>query len=90
MTPAESQAMVPHQSSEFKIDSQKSRSSPTSPIQGTSTTTQHLSVLYQTHHHLHPIITSPTHRPSRLPDTSRFLAQQQALALAPPPREIKA
>lgn len=83
-----SQALVPHHSSAFRLDSQNTKS-PGSPSNGASTTTQHLAVLYQTHHHLHPILTSPTRRQSRLPDTSRFL-HQQALGYAPAQREIKA
>lgn len=79
-----SQALVPHHSSAFRIDSQTTKSSG-SPS-GT-TTTQHLAVLYQTHHHLHPILTSPVRRQSKLPDTSRFLHQQ---ALASSPKEISA
>lgn len=79
LTPADSQAMVP-----MKMHHQHQ------PGTHTSTTTQHLAVLYQTHHHLHPILTSPTRRPSRLPDTSRFLMQQQALSMAPAQKEIKA
>jgi hypothetical protein len=59
-----------------------------SPATATSTT-QHLAVLYETHHHLHPILTSPMRRPSRLPDTSRFLMQQQALGMTTV-KEIKA
>jgi hypothetical protein len=83
MTPAGSnQAML-------KYDPQMEKSS-MSPNTGTSTTTQHLSVLYQTHHHLHPILTSPMRRPSRLPDTSRFLMQQQQHALGNSQKEIKA
>lgn len=82
-----SQAIVPHHSV-FKIDSQMTKSGD-SPENGASTTTQHLAVLYQTHHHLHPILTSPTRRVSRLPDTSRFL-HQQALGFLPAQREIKA
>lgn len=54
----------------------------------TNSTTQHLAVLYETHHHLHPIL-SPARRPSRLPDTSRFLAVQQQQQI-PAPKEIKA
>lgn len=82
-----SQAIVPHHSA-FRIDSQ-TRKSPTSPEGGGGggTTTQHLAVLYQTHHHLHPIITSPARRQSRLPDTSRFLHQQ---SLGSAHKEIKA
>lgn len=83
-----SQMLVPHHSSAFRIDSQTTKS-PGSPTTAASTTTQHLAVLYQTHHHLHPILTSPTRRPSRLPDTSRFL-HQQALGYSPAQREIKA
>lgn len=84
-----SQAIVPHHSSSaFRIDSQTTKS-PASPTNGTSTTTQHLAVLYQTHHHLHPILTSPQRRPSRLPDTSRFL-HQQAIGYPSTQREIKA
>ena len=79
-----SQALVPH-SSAFRIDSQETKS----PVSPTNGTTQHLSVLYQTHHHLHPILTSPARRQSRLPDTSRFL-HQQALCYTPAQREIKA
>lgn len=82
-----SQAFVPHHSSAFRIDSQETKS-PASPATATSTTTQHLAVLYQTHHHLHPILTSPTRRQSRLPDTSRFL-HQQAIGYGPQ-RDIKA
>lgn len=83
-----SQALVPHHSA-FRMDSQETKS-PVSPTNGTSTTTQHLSVLYQTHHHLHPILTtSPARRQSRLPDTSRFL-HQQAIGYTPTQREIKA
>lgn len=82
-----SQALVPH-SSAYRIDSQLTKSA-ASPTNGTSTTTQHLAVLYQTHHHLHPILTSPARRQSRLPDSSRFL-HQQALGYAPAQREIKA
>lgn len=82
MTPAGSnQAMVK------LMDSQMEKSSG-SPIT-TQTTTQHLAVLYQTHHHLHPILTSPARRPSRLPDTSRFLMHQQALT-GNTQKEIKA
>lgn len=89
-----SQAMVPHHStSAFRIDSQTTKSA-ASPTAGASTTTQHLAVLYQTHHHLHPILTSPTRRQSRLPDSSRFLQaqieRQQAYGYAPAQREIKA
>jgi hypothetical protein len=69
-----SQAIVPHESSEFRIESQATKS-PAS-VGGSTTTTQHLAVLYQTHHHLHPILTSPVRRPSRLPENSRFLHQQ--------------
>lgn len=85
-----SQALVPHHSSAFRMDSQETKS-PVSPTNGTSTTTQHLAVLYQTHHHLHPILTSPARRQSRLPDSSRFL-HQQAIAggYSPAQREIKA
>lgn len=83
-----SQAIVPHHSSAFKIDSQTTKSG-ASPTNGTSTTTQHLAVLYQTHHHLHPILTSPARRQSRLPDSSRFL-HQQALGFSPAHKEIKA
>lgn len=81
-----SQALVPHHSSAFKIDSQTTKSA-SSPTNG-GTTTQHLAVLYQTHHHLHPILSSPVRRPSRLPDTSRFL-HQQSLGYTPH-RDIKA
>lgn len=77
-----------HSSSAFRIDSQTTKS-PASPNNGPSTTTQHLAVLYQTHHHVHPILTSPTRRASRLPDTSRFL-HQQALGYPAAQREIKA
>lgn len=51
-----------------------------SPLKSPTSQTQ-LAVLYQTHHHHHiqPIL-SPTRRPSRLPEQSRFSAQQQALA----------
>lgn len=84
-----SQAIVPHHSSSaYRIDSQTTKS-PASPTNGTSTTTQHLAVLYQTHHHLHPILTSPTRRPSRLPDSSRFL-HQQAIGYPSTHKEIKA
>lgn len=83
-----SQAIVPHHSSAFRIDSQMTKAA-ASPTNGSSTTTQHLAVLYQTHHHLHPILTSPARRQSRLPDTSRFL-HQQALGYQPAQREIKA
>lgn len=83
-----SQAILPHHSSTYRIDSQTTKSA-TSPTNGASTTTQHLAVLYQTHHHLHPILTSPSRRQSRLPDTSRFL-HQQALGFRPAQNEIKA
>lgn len=83
-----SKALVPHHSSAFRIDSQTTKS-PGSPNNGGSTTTQHLAVLYQTHHHLHPILTSPARRQSRLPDTSRFL-HQQALQYTPAQKEISA
>lgn len=83
-----SQAIVPHHSSAFRIDSQMTKSAD-SPTNGNSTTTQHLAVLYQTHHHLHPILTSPARRQSRLPDTSRFL-HQQALGYTPAQKEITA
>lgn len=79
-----SQALVPH----YRIGSQETKS-PDSPNGGPSTTTQHLAVLYQTNHHLHPILVSPNRRQSRLPDSSRFL-HQQALSFAPAQREIKA
>lgn len=69
-----SQAIAPNNSSEFRIESQTTKS-PAS-VGGSTTTTQHLAVLYQTHHHLHPILTSPVRRPSRLPENSRFLHQQ--------------
>lgn len=82
MTPAGSnQAIVAMRS----IDSQMEKSSENQQ----TTTTQHLAVLYQTHHHLHPILTSPVRRQSRLPDTSRFLMHQQALT-GITDREIKA
>lgn len=85
-----SQALVPHQSSSVShVRIETPSSSNASPPPPPTTTTQHLSVLYQTHHHLHPILTSPSRRPSRLPDTSRFLVHQQALALTPT-LEIKA
>lgn len=71
-----SSAMVPHHSSEFRIESQTTKSPASMASMGGSTTTQHLAVLYQTHHHLHPILTSPVRRPSRLPENSRFLHQQ--------------
>ena len=80
-----SQAMVPHHSSGFRIDSQTTKSAE-SPV--ASTTTQHLAVLYQTHHHLHPILTSPNRRQSKLPDTSRFL-HQQSLGFQPLQNQIK-
>lgn len=84
-----SQAIVPHHSSSaFKIESLHNKAAG-SPENGGSTTTQHLAVLYQTHHHLHPILTSPTRRISKLPDTSRFL-HQQALGYSPAQREVKA
>lgn len=84
-----SQALLPHKSSSVShVRIETPSSSNESPLP-TSTTTQHLSVLYQTHHHLHPILTSPSRRTSRLPDTSRFLVHQQALAHTPTP-EIKA
>lgn len=80
-----SQAIVPHHSSSaFRIDSQTTKSA-ASPTQ---TTTQHLAVLYQTHHHVHPIL-SPARRASRLPDTSRFL-HQQAIGYPSTQKEIKA
>lgn len=82
MTPAGStQAIVPFKSE----DSQMERTSTTT----NNNTTQHLSVLYQTHHHLHPILTSPMRRPSRLPDSSRFLTLQQQ-TLGSSQKEIKA
>ena len=84
LTPAESsQAIVP-----VKAECQ-TEGSLASPATAT-TTTQHLAVLYETHHHLHPILTSSLRRPSRLPDTSRFLMQQQALGIASTQRDIKA
>lgn len=50
------------------------------PLKSPTSPSQHLAVLYETYHHpVHPILT-PTRRPSRLPDQSRFLTQQQALA----------
>lgn len=73
-----SQALVPHHSA-FRPAYSPENGPPT----------QHLSVLYQTHHHLHPILTSPTRRVSRLPDTSRFL-HQQAIGCLPAQREVKA
>lgn len=80
MTPAGSnQAIVP-------MTTQKLSDSPTATQ---TSTTQHLAVLYQTHHHLHPILSSPMRRPSRLPDTSRFLMHQQALS-GNSQKEIKA
>lgn len=82
-----SQALVPH-SSAYRIDSQETKS-PDSNNGAPSTTTQHLAVLYQTNHHLHPILVSPNRRQSRLPDSSRFL-HQQSLSFAPAQREIKA
>lgn len=85
MTPADSAlAIIPVKA----IESQTEKS-----LMSTATatsTTQHLAVLYETHHHLHPILTSPMRRPSRLPDSSRFLMQQQALGLASTQRDIKA
>lgn len=82
-----SQALVPHHSSAFKISTQTSNSDD-SPPTGRGSTTQHLAVLYETHHHLHPILTSPR-RQSRLPDTSRFL-HQQSLGYSPTQNEISA
>jgi hypothetical protein len=81
-----SQALVPLHSA-FRIDSQTTKSPASPEGGGGGTTTQHLAVLYQTHHHLHPIITSPARRQSRLPDTSRFLHQQ---SLGTSHKEIKA
>lgn len=81
MTPADSnQAIV-------KMGDAQLEKSMMSAPSGTTTTTQHLSVLYQTHHHVHPILSSPIRRPSRLPDTSRFLMQQQMTSTQ---KEIKA
>lgn len=70
-------AIVPRGSGELRFESQTTKS-PASmgSMGGSTTTTQHLAVLYQTHHHLHPILTSPVRRPSRLPENSRFLHQQ--------------
>lgn len=82
-----SQAMVPHHSSGYRIDSQTTKSAD-SPTTGPTTTTQHLAVLYQTHHHLHPILAS-SRRQSKLPDTSRFL-HQQSLGFRPLQNQIKA
>ncbi|XP_070502371.1 proton channel OtopLc isoform X2 [Chironomus tepperi] len=85
MTPAESsQAMMPVKA--YESETERSLMSPATA----TSTTQHLAVLYETHHHLHPILTSPMRRPSRLPDTSRFLMQQQALGMATTVKEIKA
>lgn len=85
-----SQAIVPHHSSSaFKIDSQPTKSAGSPENGAPVATTQHLAVLYQTHHHLHPILTSPTRRVSKLPDISRFL-HQQAIGYSPAQREIKA
>lgn len=73
----ESRALIPHHSSELRFESQTTKSPASIDGNGGgSTTTQHLAVLYQTHHHLHPILTSPARRPSRLPENSRFLHQQ--------------
>jgi len=88
-----SQALVARPPSAMQLAKSSPGGSSSSPVGGggTSSTTQHLSVLYQTHHHhVHPILTSPLRRPSRLPDSSRFLAQQQALGLASTQKEIKA
>lgn len=71
-----SNAIVPRNSSELRFESQTTKSPASIGSAGGSTTTQHLAVLYQTHHHLHPILTSPVRRPSRLPENSRFLHQQ--------------
>jgi hypothetical protein len=81
MTPADSNQAIVRMG-----DSQLEKGMMSAPT-GTTTTTQHLAVLYQTHHHVHPILTSPMRRPSRLPDTSRFLMQQQ---MASTQKEIKA
>jgi hypothetical protein len=80
--PFQSGPMTPAESSQAIVPLKESTT--------TSTTTQHLAVLYQTHHHLHPILTSPMRRPSRLPDTSRFLMQQQKEIMSPGQKEIKA
>lgn len=82
-----SQALVPHQSSVYRVATPTSNSDDSPPPTGGSTT-QHLSVLYETHHHLHPILTSPR-RQSKLPDTSRFL-HQQSLGYSPAQNEISA
>uniref|UniRef100_A0A182K9Q0 Otopetrin n=1 Tax=Anopheles christyi TaxID=43041 RepID=A0A182K9Q0_9DIPT len=60
--------------------SQQSLATPGSGAASQSTTThQHLSVLYHSHHHhLHPILTT-NRRPSRLPEPVYY----------PPPREVK-
>lgn len=48
------------------------------PLRSPTSPSQHLAVLYQTHQP-QPIL-SPTRRPSKLPEQSRFLTQQQAIA----------
>lgn len=85
MTPAESSQAI----MAVKAIESQTEQALMSPATAT-TTTQHLAVLYETHHHLHPILTSSMRRTSKLPDTSRFLMQQQAYGLASAQRDIKA
>ncbi|XP_058127181.1 proton channel OtopLc [Anopheles ziemanni] len=71
---ATGQSVVATQRSAHQL-SQQSLATPS----GQTTTTQHLSVLYHSHHHhLHPILTT-NRRPSRLPEPMYY----------PAPREVK-